>query len=220
VLREPLPVEFMNTIWADRDGIHDTLADEHGLAQWLSGTALAGTALAGTALAGTALAGTGLDDAALDDAALRRFRALRDALRVLAAEITGDTRPIAGEPAQDVAAAVSTVNRTCAAAPSWSQLLWPGSGEPSRCLVTGAAAADSVLARLAEAGAALLGSDQAAQLGACLAPGCVLYFLRDHPRRQWCSDGCGNRARVARHYARHHAPPAGPGAAADGLSDG
>nr|WP_279582460.1 CGNR zinc finger domain-containing protein [Fodinicola feengrottensis] len=24
------------------------------------------------------------------------------------------------------------------------------------------------------------------------------------PRREWCSASCGNRARVARHYDRHH----------------
>ena len=35
------------------------------------------------------------------------------------------------------------------------------------------------------------------------APGCVLYFIKDHPRREWCSTACGNRARAARHYARH-----------------
>ncbi|MFD2356647.1 CGNR zinc finger domain-containing protein [Nonomuraea ferruginea] len=30
----------------------------------------------------------------------------------------------------------------------------------------------------------------------------MLYFLRDTPRREWCSAGCGNRARAARHYAK------------------
>jgi predicted RNA-binding Zn ribbon-like protein len=39
-------------------------------------------------------------------------------------------------------------------------------------------------------------------LRACGAPGCVLLFLKDHPRREWCSATCGNRARQARHYAR------------------
>ncbi|WP_317183827.1 CGNR zinc finger domain-containing protein [Intrasporangium sp.] len=37
---------------------------------------------------------------------------------------------------------------------------------------------------------------------ACYGPGCVLYFVREHTRREWCSAGCGNRARVARHYHR------------------
>ncbi|HEY0690395.1 MAG TPA: CGNR zinc finger domain-containing protein [Kribbella sp.] len=26
--------------------------------------------------------------------------------------------------------------------------------------------------------------------------------MKDHPRREWCSTTCGNRARAARHYAR------------------
>jgi hypothetical protein len=42
----------------------------------------------------------------------------------------------------------------------------------------------------------------AALLRACGAPGCVLMFLKDHPRREWCSNACGNRARQARHYDR------------------
>jgi predicted RNA-binding Zn ribbon-like protein len=37
------------------------------------------------------------------------------------------------------------------------------------------------------------------------APGCVLLYVSDHPRRQWCSNACGNRARQARHYRRTHA---------------
>ena len=30
---DPLPVALMNTIWADRDGVHDTL--DGGAAEWL-----------------------------------------------------------------------------------------------------------------------------------------------------------------------------------------
>ncbi|WP_181813548.1 CGNR zinc finger domain-containing protein [Gaiella occulta] len=36
----------------------------------------------------------------------------------------------------------------------------------------------------------------------CRAPGCGMFFVRAHPRQVWCCHGCGNRARVARHYAR------------------
>ncbi|MFI6847287.1 CGNR zinc finger domain-containing protein [Kitasatospora sp. NPDC050467] len=36
-------------------------------------------------------------------------------------------------------------------------------------------------------------------------PGCVLYFVKKHPRREWCSAGCGTRARAARHYERTEA---------------
>jgi len=51
----------------------------------------------------------------------------------------------------------------------------------------------------------LVGEDRV-NLRACYAPGCVLYFVKDHPRREWCSHACGNRARAARHYRRHKNP--------------
>ena len=50
----------------------------------------------------------------------------------------------------------------------------------------------------------LIAGPRADELRACGAPGCVLLFEKDHPRRAWCSDACGNRARQARHYARRH----------------
>jgi predicted RNA-binding Zn ribbon-like protein len=175
LLGEPLPVELMNTVWADRDGVHDALADADGLADWLTTAGVAGG----------------------EAAALHDFRALRDALRTLAAEVTDDTRPVAVQ-ARDVPRAVDTINRACAATPSWSRLDW------AERRVERITSGNAALSTVAEAAAALFGSDQRTELRACYAPGCVLYFVRDHPRRQWCSAGCGNRARVARHYARHH----------------
>jgi predicted RNA-binding Zn ribbon-like protein len=50
--------------------------------------------------------------------------------------------------------------------------------------------------------ATLTGEDRV-KLCACYAPGCVLYLVKDHPRREWCSTACGNRVRAARHYQRH-----------------
>ena len=41
------------------------------------------------------------------------------------------------------------------------------------------------------------------RLSVCQAPSCGMLYLRDHPRQIWCSKACGNRARVARHAARH-----------------
>ncbi|MET9049418.1 CGNR zinc finger domain-containing protein, partial [Streptomyces sp. NPDC004362] len=40
-----------------------------------------------------------------------------------------------------------------------------------------------------------------------LAPNCLLFFVKNHARREWCSPTCGNRMRVARHHRRHHTPP-------------
>ncbi|GHC87630.1 hypothetical protein GCM10007079_31940 [Nocardiopsis terrae] len=60
----------------------------------------------------------------------------------------------------------------------------------------------AVLARVARTAVDLLTGPQLEQLRACPAPGCVLFYLRTHPRREWCSKGCGNRVRVARHSRR------------------
>jgi predicted RNA-binding Zn ribbon-like protein len=58
------------------------------------------------------------------------------------------------------------------------------------------------LAQVAEQAVELLGGAEAVRLRACYAPGCVLYFMKTHPRREWCSVACGNRVRAARHYQR------------------
>ena len=59
-----------------------------------------------------------------------------------------------------------------------------------------------ILGRLASSTIALVSGPHADDLRKCGAPGCVLMFLKNHPRREWCSATCGNRARQARHYAR------------------
>lgn len=169
-------VELMNTLRADRDGVYDTLPS------WLEALPVD-----------------------VDAEAAARFRSLRDAVRVLAAEVTTDHRAVATRSRADVVAATATVNRASALAPSWSEL------DDALVARTRSDATPQVaaLARLAEAAVQLFGSSQREELRACNAPGCVLYFVRDHPRREWCSAACGNRARVARHYARHHSAEAG-----------
>jgi predicted RNA-binding Zn ribbon-like protein len=69
---------------------------------------------------------------------------------------------------------------------------------------------DVLLAAFAADTIELLTGPHREQVRACGAPGCVLLYLHDHPRREWCSNACGNRARQARHYQRTHpgaAPP-------------
>ena len=58
-------------------------------------------------------------------------------------------------------------------------------------------------AGLARAAIEFLASPARERLRACPAPRCVRYFVKDHPRQEWCKPSCGNRARVARHYQRH-----------------
>jgi predicted RNA-binding Zn ribbon-like protein len=194
---EPLPIELMNTRYADRGDLRDALGDADALTAWL------GT-IAGRAEIAD-LTGAGL---VADDAALGEFRALRDALRGLAAQVTGDQRPVTALATADVTKAAGVVSRASALAPSWRVLEWRTGHEPGVHTRTDGPATIAVLSRIADEAAALFGSAGRAELRACQAPGCVLYFVRDHPRREWCSAGCGNRARVARHYDRHHG--AGP----------
>lgn len=195
LLGEPPAVELMNTIWADRDGVHDALRDPDGTRAWLHAV----SSRTDLVTPGDLDARTGAD---LDHLGARLI-CLRDALRRLAAEATADPRPAARSDPRELQAAVAALNQAAGATPRWSALSWEPGQEPARHARTRGDRASAVVSALAEDAIALFGGDLRHQLRACLAPGCVLYFLKDHPRRQWCSTGCGNRARSARHYQRH-----------------
>jgi predicted RNA-binding Zn ribbon-like protein len=179
---EPLPVRLMGTVWADTDGLHDDLAATAALDKWLDA------------------AGIDRAGARATERELAKARALRDALRRLAGHVTQDTRPAAASAVTDVAAALDLVNSAAAELPAPRLALRDGRlelgahGGPSP-VATG-------LARVAEQSVALLAGAEAGRLRACYAPGCVLYFMKTHPRREWCSVACGNRVRAARHYQR------------------
>jgi predicted RNA-binding Zn ribbon-like protein len=203
LLGELLPVELMNTVWADRDGVHDALTGPDDTLAWLRAIQprLESRPAAVTGwLRSTRPSGMPETTAAL--------RELRDALRRLAAESTGDPRAVEVHDSAITSRrdALEVVDRACAAAPSWSALCWPAGERPTRAVHTAGQPGQAVVSGLAEAAVELFTGDPPAELRACLAPGCVLYFVRQHPRREWCSAGCGNRARVARHYRRHHGP--------------
>ncbi len=184
---EPPPVRLMSTIWADADGPHDDLRTTADVDDWLDAV-------------GVDRAGAHATERELTTA-----RALRDAVRLLAAHVTADDRPGAAASAAGVAAALDQVNVTAAALPAPRLALRDGRlelGPPG-----GPSPVTSGLAQVAEQAVALLGGEEAGRLRACYAPGCVLYFVKTHPRRAWCSVACGNRVRAARHYrrARDHA---------------
>ena len=121
---------------------------------------------------------------------LQEFRQLRDAVRrLMTAAAQGDELP---------APAVATVNRASRAAPRFAQLRDGTAVDESRARTR----ADDVLGAIATSAIELLGGPDRGLIRVCGAPRCGLYFLADRERRQWCSPSCGNRARVARHYAR------------------
>jgi predicted RNA-binding Zn ribbon-like protein len=171
---EPLPIELHNTLYADRGRVADGLADASGLRAWL-------TAL-GDRLP---VAARSVDAGRLDD-----FVALRAAVReALHAAQDGRAIPDGSRAA---------LNRTSARNPQSLQLI----RSTREIRHHGATPTDVVLGVIAAATIALVSGQRNGDLRACGAPGCVLMFVKDHPRREWCSTACGNRARQARHYAR------------------
>ncbi|MFB9904454.1 CGNR zinc finger domain-containing protein [Allokutzneria oryzae] len=177
---EPLPIRLMNTIWADRDGRHDDLDAPQGLGEWLrrSGFTIGST---------------------VDSEDLHAFRRLRDALRRIAAHVTDDQRPAAASATEDLDTAIADLNSVAVAR---TPLLVRRGTDLALDWTTSAHGAEHVLSLLGLAAAHLFTED-AVTLRACHGRGCVLYFSKDHPRRGWCSPGCSNRARAARHYQRH-----------------
>ncbi|MEU1621667.1 ABATE domain-containing protein [Streptomyces sp. NPDC005722] len=194
LLGEPLPVELMNTVAVENGGIGDALADDAGVSAWLQ--AVAGRLRAETGIRPEQL---GVDDVRPVAASLRT---LRDALRRLAAETTEDPRPPATAPELERQKAISALN---ALAHAWPELLWPADGQTSRVYRGDRSPARLAVQLIAHQAVELFSGPDRDRLRPCLAPNCLLFFVKDHPRRQWCSPACGNRERVARHYRRHHA---------------
>ncbi|MEU7528335.1 ABATE domain-containing protein [Saccharothrix sp. NPDC042600] len=96
--------------------------------------------------------------------------------------------------------ALRTVNAAAAAAPRAARLEW--GTPPTLHHVDTATPGDRLLADLATAAIELLASAERDDLRACPSPRCIRYFVRTHPKQQWCKPSCGNRARVSRHYHR------------------
>jgi predicted RNA-binding Zn ribbon-like protein len=176
---EPVPVRLMATIWASAEGIHDDLAAPPDLDAWLDAI------------------GADRHDVPATPEEFERARDLRDAARRLAAFVTGDDRPAAASAMADAEAATRTVNAVASELPVARLRLGGDSLE-----LAADDAASPVAAGLAQVAGEIqhLLGENGGTLRACYAPRCVLYFVKSHPRREWCSVACGNRARAARHY--------------------
>ncbi|MEI6252351.1 MAG: ABATE domain-containing protein [Mycobacteriaceae bacterium] len=185
---EPVPVRLMNTIWADTSGIHDDLATTADVRDWLMATEVCDRITS------------------CSRRELQRARLLRDALRRLAAFLTVDPRQAAQSPLADLDEAMNAVNALTA--DTQPDRLTLRHGHLTRVDATSVSPATTALAKVATEAVHLLTGPDASRLRACQAPGCVLYFVKAHPRREWCSEACGNRTRAARHYQRIRKPTA------------
>jgi predicted RNA-binding Zn ribbon-like protein len=199
---EPLPVDLMNTVFADRAGVHDALGTPADVAGWFDAV-------------GSRLADLELMSADEREDLVRRLLPLRDALLRLAAEATGDTRWITPDALSQAPAgalrrnaslddAVAGVN--AAVLPRSPQLVWTGGHATTRQARVPSDPAAGVLSAFAEEAIVLFSAGGQSQLRVCEGPDCGLYFVKNHPRREWCSPACGNRVRAARHYRRHRKP--------------
>lgn len=145
-----------------------------------------------------------------DESALEAVRGVRAAVRALFARAV---RPGAPSPADarrllPLGQAVTRLNEAVARVPAVPVLSWPRGGAPvvrdePVAQAETVVRADLLNAALARAALAFLTGPDRERLRACHAPRCVRYFLKDHPRQEWCRPACGNRARVARHHERN-----------------
>lgn len=192
VAREPAPlsVGFVNTRYAVRGRQRDAIATPGQLVAWLH----------------QQTAVPGLFDFRADvpsrvgTAELAAFHALRAAI--------GTLFRAAAEQRTASPDALAHVNDTALMASSAPALVPDGLRYAlvERGRRTGLPAARGVIAR--DAVHVLAGEPG---LHACHGPGCVLLFVTRDARRRWCSAGCGNRARAARHYGRVREHRAAPG---------
>jgi predicted RNA-binding Zn ribbon-like protein len=181
---EPMPIEFVNTIYAVKGTLKDGLGHPDDLERWLRRH--------GDWFVPPLPATAGI---VVDAGRFERFRSLRDVCRRLMSALVEHNAPDPWD--------VAELNRASSLGHSWPSLRWSPGNPPSIEMVY---AADVVLraqTEIAQEMIDLLAGARGQLVRACRAPGCVLFFYRHHPRREWCSSGCGNRARVARHYQRH-----------------
>ncbi|MGW0086509.1 CGNR zinc finger domain-containing protein [Streptomyces sp. NPDC003393] len=192
LLGEPLPIELMNTVSVAHGQTQDALETDAGAATWLNAVAHRFQAEGAIHLEPL--------DADQARPAAEHLRELRSALRHLAAEATDDPRPAATTPPLTRTEAVAVLNNRSQV---WPQLSWPVDAGPTRAYHGPGTAQDLAVQFIAHQAVELFTGPDHDRLRPCLAPNCLLFFVKNHPRREWCSPVCGNRVRVARHYRRH-----------------
>lgn len=139
-----------------------------------------------------------------DETALSAVRELRAAVRTLFARAVRPGQPSPADAARLLppAEALRLLNAAAARTPTVPVLDWADDAEPV-VRHQGVRGEAEIVAVLAQAAVAFLAGADRKRLRACHAPRCVRYFLKEHPRQEWCRPSCGNRARVARHHQRH-----------------
>jgi predicted RNA-binding Zn ribbon-like protein len=125
---------------------------------------------------------------------VRRLARLRTTIRAVFAAVA-DSRALVPEH-------VDTINVVAASAPGAVQLRTDDTMLARGWTPHSGTDFDIALAALATDAIELATGDRRTQIRQCEAHGCTRMFLREHARRRWCSNTCGDRVRAARHYQR------------------
>jgi predicted RNA-binding Zn ribbon-like protein len=170
-------LDVANTVAVDKGVAHDLLAPAGDYARWAQAAAQAPELTP--------------DEAAAIAVARPHVLGLREHIRaVLHATAAG--QPLPG-------AAVAALNRASRVAAQWPEL---GHDRQIEQHALGDAL-QRLLARYARS-TMEIAAGGSAKLRVCGAPSCGMFYRPRRRQQRWCSEPCGNRARVARHYRAHH----------------
>jgi len=175
----PAAVDLVNTEIVVRAKPQDLLASKDDLRRWLAWEQERGQLPPGDGRRQLELAS---------------FHELRRGLRQVLTAVAADEPP-----PED---AVARVNRTSRAGPFSLVLAADGALLEAVDEPVDANRASEPAAAVARSAVRFLASPDAGRLHACGNPACILFFVSENPRRQWCSIACGNRVRVLRHLRK------------------
>ena len=184
ILGEGLALDLMNTYYAARGKPAEGIGSPEHATAWLQEIA-------------DRLSSAGapsINDVRMFDDDLDALLELREAVRRIAGAVVEDRRAEKRD--------VEYVNRQAALSPHWAAINWGAEGSATKTTQAAGAPVDQVLSALASDAIDLFTGADAARLRLCERPGCVLYFVKNHARREWCTPACGARVRAARSYEK------------------
>jgi predicted RNA-binding Zn ribbon-like protein len=170
-------LDVANTVAVDKGVEYDLLAPDGEYERWVRAAAQSPELTP--------------DEAAAITATRPRLLVLREHIRAVLHATAAD-QPLPG-------AAVAALNAASRAAAQWPEL-----GHDRR--IERHALGDAVQRLLAHYACSTmeLAAGGSATLRVCGAPSCGMFYRPRRRQQRWCSEPCGNRARVARHYRAHH----------------
>lgn len=174
--RFPLAVDLADTVRVVGTEDVELLVDEKDLETWVTVEVLRFPSVAGAR------------------GRLSEVVQLRDAVRELLLAHVRDTPP----PRQ----ALDLVNEASRRGPTFPMINTKGEREVFELSQD---SYDVFAAEVARSTIAVLSDEAGKALAICGAPSCGMFFEPANRRQRWCSQACGNRARVARHAARSSA---------------